>query len=121
MFTAIDIQSSSEHPDIVQNIAATSAHVDFLSRGYHSQLGSSQYASSSTYATDADLESNVPTLPTGWATGASSSTKKAPVAKSAPVPTTIESKRKRKHRLPKGVEGKPKNEDVSVHGNGLDI
>ena len=64
--------------------------------------------------TEADLESYVPSLPTGWAVGGIANTKKAPVAVPAKKGEDATKKRKRKHKLPKGAsESKPFNGDVS--------
>lgn len=69
---------------------------------------------------EADLESFVPSLPTGWATGGVESVVKKSVA-AASAPTKAgksekegEQKKRRRHKLPKGaVEGRAFTEDVS--------
>jgi signal recognition particle subunit SRP72 len=115
-------QSSPEHPDILENLSATSAHLDFDSHGYHTHLNApppaDPSASSSQVAhipTEADLESYVPSLPAGWAVGGINNVKKTPVlSASTNKGEGVTKKRKRKHKLPKGAsESKPFNGDVS--------
>ena len=107
------------------NLSATSAHLDFHTHGYHSQLSapSAQPADSSipTHTpTEGELESYVPSLPTGWAKGVAP-TAKSIVAASGAKDQKKEKQKKRRHRLPKGaVEGKPFTEDVSYHVSVLD-
>ncbi|KAI9638379.1 uncharacterized protein MKK02DRAFT_36142 [Dioszegia hungarica] len=104
--------SSSEHPDIITNINATAAHVDFVSHGFHSHLSapppSQASAPASHIPSESELETFVPSLPAGWASGgAPSVAAKAPVKEAKP-----EQKKKPRHKLPKGaVVGKPFNED----------
>lgn len=99
-------------------MSATSAHLDFLGHTYHSYLAD---PSTGYTPTDVELETNVPTLPTGWATGGpSKSTSKATAAAAkvlAPAgpPGGTSAGKKRKHKLPKGAsEAKKANEDVSL-------
>lgn len=118
-------QSSPEHPDIVDNLAATSTHLDFLSHGYHNALSLSASNVPSDIPqhvpTEGDLESYVPSLPTGWATSGVQVKKPttAAAASASAKPSKSEvtdvKKKKSRHALPKGaVAGKPFNEDVSV-------
>jgi signal recognition particle subunit SRP72 len=118
---ATDEQSSSEHPDIVDNLSATSTHLEFLSHGYHSALSAPAAQASSDLPhhtpTEGELETYVPSLPTGWATGGVQTKKPAVPVK---LETVEKKKKKSRHALPKGaVSGKPANEDVSVDGVSL--
>ena len=93
-------------------MSATTAHLDFLGHSYHSYLSD---PSTGYTVTDADLETNVPTLPTGWATGGPSTTKAAAAKVAAPAGQPKNAGKKRRHRLPKGAsEAKKANEDVSL-------
>ncbi|KAK4685474.1 signal recognition particle subunit SRP72, partial [Tremellales sp. Uapishka_1] len=96
-------KSSPEHPDILTNLQATSSHLTFISSTYHAQLSLPSHVSS-----EAELESYVPSLPTGWA-GASTS---AAPKKVVPAVKGDKIGKKRRHNLPKGaVEGKIQNQD----------
>jgi signal recognition particle subunit SRP72 len=112
-----DNQSSSEHPDIITNLKATTAHLDFHSHGYHSQLSAVLSDGTEKHVpTDGELESYVPSLPTGWAIGGVENVKKAAAAPAGPskVVTKDKTEKKTRHKLPKGaVEGKAFTEDVS--------
>ncbi|RSH91272.1 hypothetical protein EHS25_009571 [Saitozyma podzolica] len=99
--------SSPEHDDIVTNLSATTAHLDFLSHEYHAHLAAAPPANlaagstSSHVPTEGELESFVPSLPTGWATGGVGTSK---AAAKAPAPVKVEKKRtKPRHKLPKGA------------------
>lgn len=111
-------QSSSEHPDIVDNIAATSTHLDFTSHGYQSHLTAPPPTVEQPrhVPSGGDLETYVPSLPTGWAIGGQSSTAQAP-KKVAPVKKDATEQPKKKttrHKLPKdAVAGKSHTDDVS--------
>ncbi|WWC90115.1 uncharacterized protein L201_005048 [Kwoniella dendrophila CBS 6074] len=109
--------SSPEHSDILTNLSAASSHQEFSTSTYKSHLPSTS---------GNDLESNVPSLPTGWSTGGLQKTVekktalvKAPTEKKSSSSTTTNiagaSKGvevKRKHKLPKdAVVGKPFTED----------
>ena len=114
------VQSSPEHPDILTNLAATTAHLEFSSHGYHAHLSAlpSGAPSSAHVPTEAELETYVPTLPSSRARGVDGLAKPAPVsATGSPKPKNEKNagmKRKTRHKLPKGaVEGKPFTEDVS--------
>jgi len=118
--TRVYTQASPEHPDILENLSATSAHLDFDSHGYHTHLNApppvdmSATNQSVHIPTEADLESYVPSLPAGWATGGIANAKKAPVTVPSKKADEETKKRKRKHKLPKGAsEAKPFNGDVS--------
>lgn len=83
--------------------------MDFLSHGYHSHLSNPGPSHTSQPISDADLETFVPSLPTGWSTGGISTAAKT-TAKEVKT-----GKKKPRHKLPKGaVVGKPFNEDVSI-------
>jgi signal recognition particle subunit SRP72 len=72
-------------------------------------------AASAHVPTEADLETYVPSLPTGWATGGVEGVKKAAAAAPAKtVKTEQTASKKRKHKLPKGAsDSKPFSGDVS--------
>jgi signal recognition particle subunit SRP72 len=100
---------------------ATSAHLDFISNGYKSHLNAppATLEQPRHVPAEGELESYVPSLPTGWAVGGQKATqapkKVAPVKKE----TVDKPKKGTRHKLPKGaVAGKPSNEDVSqlTHG-----
>ncbi|WWC61202.1 uncharacterized protein I303_103782 [Kwoniella dejecticola CBS 10117] len=99
-----DVGSSSpEHSDILTNLNATASHQTFATSTYRSHLPSGSN----------DVESNVPSLPTGWSTGGLA---KVVEKKTAAAKPSAEKKaggeKKRKHKLPKGaVEGKNINQD----------
>ncbi|WVF72273.1 hypothetical protein IAT40_007085 [Kwoniella sp. CBS 6097] len=120
--------SSPEHPDILTNLSATSAHTDFSTHSYRSHLNNGQSSSAgSAVVNEADLESTVPSLPTGWSTGGLAKTvekKTAAAAAAASAKATSAGAGKDKgkgaaggavkpkHKLPKGaVAGKPFTED----------
>jgi len=111
------MQASPEHPDILTNLSATAAHSDFLAHSFHSFLNIPPPADLSTdqfsyIPSSGDIESYVPSLPTGWSRGGVEGVKKA-----APVkePKTEKKKGKPRHKLPKGaVPGKPFSEDVRI-------
>lgn len=110
-------QSSSEHPDIMTNVSATSAHLDFLSHGFHAHLSAPPQSQAGGPAShvpaEADLETYVPSLPAGWATGGAPNTAKLARTSGARQAVPVKAKKPR-HKLPKGaVEGKPFAEDVS--------
>lgn len=109
-------QSSSEHPDVLENISATSAHLDFISSGYHSHLSAppSTVELPRHIPSEGELESYVPSLPSGWAVGGQkpAQTKQAPKVKKEVVEKP---KKGPRHRLPKdAVAGKAVNEDVRL-------
>lgn len=113
-------QSSSEHPDILENISATSAHSDFISSGYHSYLSAppSNADQPRHVPSEGELESYVPSLPTGWAVGGQKPTQAQPPRQ---VKKQVAEKPKKgtRHKLPKGAElGKAVNEDVSSRHKG---
>jgi signal recognition particle subunit SRP72 len=90
----------------LENLSAATTHLDFQSHGYHAHLGPT---GSSDLPSEADLESHVPSLPTGWAVGGVEGVKRAAVAS-----REAKAKRKTRHALPKGaVEGTTFTEDVS--------
>lgn len=100
----------------MENLSATSAHLDFTSHGYNSHLAAPPpSADQPRHIPDADdLESYVPSLPTGWATGSQgvpqASKKVASVKKEA-----VDKKKGTRHRLPKGAAAdKAFTEDVSL-------
>ncbi|ORY33731.1 hypothetical protein BCR39DRAFT_518912 [Naematelia encephala] len=116
--------SSPEYPDILTNLAATTAQTEFISHSFHSYLrtpaptAENSSGLASHVPAEGELESYVPSLPTGWAIGGVEGIKKAVVA--APVKTdkdkTADGKvakpRKTRHKLPKGaVPGKAFSED----------
>ena len=110
-------QSSSEHPDILENISATSAHLDFISSGYHAHLSAppSTVELPRHIPSEGELESYVPSLPSGWAVGGQkpAQTKQPPKVKKEVVEKP---KKGTRHRLPKdAVAGKAVNEDVRFH------
>ncbi|WVW83191.1 hypothetical protein I302_105209 [Kwoniella bestiolae CBS 10118] len=97
--------SSSEHSDILTNLNASSSHQTFATSTYKSHLSSSN-----------DVESNVPSLPTGWSR--SSSTDKKAITPTTATSSTAKAvpekkgEKKRRNKLPKGaVVGKPFTED----------
>jgi signal recognition particle subunit SRP72 len=109
-------QSSSEHPDILENISATSAHLDFISSGYQSRLSAppSTVELPRHIPSEGELESYVPSLPSGWALGGQkpAQTKQAPKVKKEVVDKP---KKGTRHRLPKdAVAGKAVNEKVRL-------
>ncbi|WWC69534.1 uncharacterized protein I206_103476 [Kwoniella pini CBS 10737] len=95
--------SSSEHSDILTNLNATSSHHTFATSTYRSHLPS----------TSNDLESNVPSLPTGWSSGGLAKVVEKKTAAAKPsIEKKVAGEKKRKHKLPKGaVEGKNVNQD----------
>ena len=101
----------------MENINATGTHLDFTSHGYHAHLSGppASVEQPRHVPTEDELESYVPSLPTGWATGGQSSVQ--PPKRVVPVKKEVEDKPKKKttrHRLPKdAVAGKPFTEDVS--------
>lgn len=103
----------------MENINATATHLDFTSHGYQAHLsGPPASVEQPRHVPTADeLESYVPSLPTGWATGGQSSIQ--PPKRVVPVKKEVEEKPKKKttrHRLPKdAVAGKPFTEDVSAY------
>ncbi|ODN84734.1 hypothetical protein, variant 1 [Cryptococcus amylolentus CBS 6039] len=102
---------SPEHPDILANIAATSKRHEFDSHDYRSHLANVG-SSSQVQVPAAEIESYVPSLPTGWATagGLAATVEKKTAAVKAPGEKLERSKPK--HKLPKGaVAGKPVAED----------
>ena len=111
-----DCQSSSEHPDILENISATSAHLDFISTGYRSHLTAPPSTTDQPrhIPSEGELESYVPSLPTGWALGGQKPTPSQSQPRKVVKKEVVEKpKSGRRHKLPKGaVEGKPSNEDV---------
>jgi signal recognition particle subunit SRP72 len=109
-----DSQSSSEHPDILENISATSAHLDFISTGYRSHLSAQPSTTERHMPSEGELESHVPSLPTGWALGGQKPTPSQSQPKKVVKKEAAEKpKSGRRHKLPKGaVEGKLSNEDV---------
>jgi len=114
MRSKLTFQSSSEHPDILENISATSAHFDFISSGYHSHLSAppSTVELPRHIPLEGELESYVPSLPSGWALGGQkpAQTKQAPKVKKE---VAEKPKKGPRHRLPKdAVAGKAVNEDV---------
>jgi len=116
MRSKLTFQSSSEHPDILENISATSAHLDFISSGYHSHLSAppSTVELPRHIPSEGELESYVPSLPSGWAIGGQkpAQTKQVPKVKKEVVE---KSKKGPRHRLPKdAVAGKAVNEDVRL-------
>jgi len=116
MKVELTFQSSSEHPDILENISATSAHLDFISSGYHSHLSAppSTVELPRHIPSEGELESYVPSLPSGWAIGGQkpAQTKQAPKIKKEVVEKP---KKGPRHRLPKdAVAGKAVNEDVRL-------
>lgn len=93
-------------------MSATSAHLDFLGHSYHSYLSD---PSTGYTASDLDLETNVPHLPTGWAMGGASSSKKAATQVAAPAGLPKNAGKRRKHPLPKNAsKAKKAAEDVST-------
>jgi signal recognition particle subunit SRP72 len=109
-------QSSPEHPDILTNLSATTAHRDFDAHGYHQHLsGPASGTGENRIPTDGDLETYVPGLPTGWAVGGVEGVKKVAPVKAVTKEKVEAKKGKTRHRLPKGaVVGKPFTEDVSA-------
>lgn len=107
-------KSSPEHADIVTNLSATTAHLEFDAHGYHSHLSTTISSTSQTPMNAADLESIVPSLPTGWSTGGLAAT----VEKKTAAVKAPEEKNKRsrpRHKLPKGaVAGNEFTEDVRL-------
>ncbi|KAE8538054.1 hypothetical protein D1P53_006121 [Cryptococcus gattii VGV] len=104
--------SSPEHADIVTNLSATTAHLEFDAHGYHSHLSTTISSTSQTPMNAADLENIVPSLPTGWSTGGLAAT----VEKKTAAVKAPEEKNKRsrpRHKLPKGaVAGNEFTEDL---------
>ncbi|WVQ98657.1 hypothetical protein IAU59_005788 [Kwoniella sp. CBS 9459] len=119
--------SSPEHPDILTNLSATGAHTDFSTHTYRSHLNK---GASTSAVNEADLETNVPSLPTGWSTGGLAKTVEKKTAAAAASASVSASKStgsgtgkdkgkgkgiaggKPRHRLPKAaVAGKPFTED----------
>jgi len=121
-----DQQSSSEHPDILENMSATSAHLDFMSTGYRSHLTAPPSTTDQPrhIPSEGELESYVPSLPTGWALGGQKPTPSQSQPKKVVKKEAVEKpKSGRRHKLPKGaVEGKLSDEDVrpflAVFGSG---
>lgn len=114
-------QASSEYDDIRTNQSATATQLAFITREYTSHLSApavDNTASGLTAVTPSagELETYVPTVPSGWARG-TGSPKAAPVASTSTATAKKEEERKRvkpRHALPKGaVEGKAFSEDVS--------
>lgn len=106
----------------MENLSATSAHLDFTSHGYHSHLTAPPPSvDQPRHVPNADdLESYVPSLPTGWATGslgpAQAQKKAAAVKKEVPEKPK---KTGARHKLPKdAVAGKSFTEDVGFHLSG---
>jgi hypothetical protein len=100
-------------------MSATSSHLDFLGHSYHSYLSD---PTSGYQPTESELEINVPTLPTGWATGGPSTVKAGTAAAKVAAPASLPKSegKKRKHKLPKGAsEAKKANEDVSAASSRL--
>ncbi|KAL1411291.1 hypothetical protein Q8F55_002242 [Vanrija albida] len=111
--------SSTEYDDIRTNQSAADTQLDFVTRDYQAQLSAPAIESPGSgikayTPTAADLESHVPTVPSGWSRGGVKPGDKpvptpAPVASSsaAPKPRT-----KPRHKLPKGaVAGKAFTQD----------
>lgn len=114
---ADSIQSSSEHPDILENLSATSAHLDFISNGYKSHLSAPPATVDHPrhVPAEGELETYVPSLPTGWAVGGQTATPAPKTAVSVKKDAAEQAKKGPRHKLPKGaVVGKPSNEDVSL-------
>ncbi|OCF35430.1 signal recognition particle subunit SRP72 [Kwoniella heveanensis BCC8398] len=121
--------SSPEHPDILTNLSATSSHTDFSTHTYRSYLhsaparalgadagSSSSTAGAAVPVNEADLESTVPSLPTGWSTGGLAKTVERKNAAAAAAKASAGAQggitKKPRHKLPKGaVVGKPFTED----------
>ncbi|WVQ71587.1 hypothetical protein IAR50_001127 [Cryptococcus sp. DSM 104548] len=104
---------SPEHSDLLANIDATSKRLEFDSHGYRSHLATAGSSSQARQVVPAgEIESFVPSLPTGWATagGLAATVEKKTAAVKAPGEKQERSKPK--HKLPKGAaEGKPVAED----------
>ncbi|WWD15845.1 hypothetical protein CI109_100269 [Kwoniella shandongensis] len=104
--------SSPEHPDILTNLSATTSHIDFVSTSYRSHLVPSSTSTSTHSSTEAELESYVPSLPTGWSNvgGLAATVEKKTAAVKAPAEKRARTKPR--HQLPKGVTvGKAFTED----------
>jgi signal recognition particle subunit SRP72 len=108
-------QSSSEHPDILENMSATSAHLEFISHGYHSHLSAlpATVEQPRHVPSEGELETYVPSLPSGWAVGGQKPSQ-AQAPKMVEAKKEVEKPKKAaRHKLPKGaVVGNAFNEDV---------
>ncbi|KAK8869879.1 hypothetical protein IAR55_000447 [Kwoniella newhampshirensis] len=94
--------SSPEHPDILTNLSATTSHIDFVTASYRSHLAPSS-TSTSRIPTEAELESHIPSLPTGWSSvgGLAGAVEKKTAAAKAPAEKRAGTKPK--HKVPKGA------------------
>lgn len=107
-------KSSPEHADIVTNLSATTAHLDFDTHGYHSHLSTTVSSTSQTPMNTADLENIVPSLPTGWSSGGLAATVEKKTA-TVKAPEEKNERSRPRHKLPKGaVAGKEFTEDVRL-------
>lgn len=107
-------KSSPEHADIVTNLSATTAHLDFDTHGYHSHLSTTISSTSQTPMNTADLETIVLSLPTGWSSGGLAATVEKKTA-TVKAPEEKNERSRPRHKLPKGVvAGKEFTEDVGL-------